>query len=395
MKHYIKKLLIASCVLGLTLTTVLWAYAMNDEQFKNTILEQLKLSHDFSQEELQDIKKELEDISRDDILESLEEEISYVVDTDLQKSLREEYDKLNQITDGGEFFELIDAIYKELDDYYWENDEAWEDAYEYDFSDEKNQIFDALLEEAEFIDDDDIQVKVQDFVEQYNDIQDEDLFFDQLDALYSEIDSYYGYDDDEDWWDVMEIDFDMLRSDILEWLLEEKKFIKDENIQKKIDILYDSLKDEDDEDMFFNLMDEFYMDPDLESYYEWEGIEIISGEDFFWDDFDFENEKSMILELLREEIQYIDDQDLKKLVTQALEELRRETNETQFFDILDTTYNQIDDYYEEYGFPELDDEYLFDTSEEIFEFPENSENLDTDFFYEMEEQYVDFEEDDR
>jgi hypothetical protein len=91
---------------------------MNDNDLTKYILEQIKIEEKLSDDQVKEVEKDLEKISRKDILEELKEEISYVEDETLKKKLSGEISELEKLNDPKMFFDVLDRIYEQLDELY-------------------------------------------------------------------------------------------------------------------------------------------------------------------------------------------------------------------------------------------------------------------------------------
>lgn len=388
MNTHIKKIVGFGAAAAITLGFSVGAYAMSDDDFKAQLLEQLKIEAKLSPEEIEYVSGKIDDLSRQDILISLEEEIAELDDTDLQSKATADLESLKSVSDIDQFFDDLDVIYEYIDAYYEENghfDEEDEDYEDYNFEEEKAFIIAEGKEELQYITDPELKKMVEQAIVELEGINDEDEFFDRLDEIYEKIDEHFWYEDedyDDEWEDY---DFEELREEIIEEVWEELNFIKDEALKAKVkDTLADLVK-ETDEDAFFEILDDLYEDEDLEAYYEEEGIDVLMEDDFFEGDFNFEEERQEIIEELNEELSEIDDTTLVSELQSMIEELESEDNEHAFFDALDEIYEKIDNHYgidwddedweeyEDYDFEEERKEIIKELNEEISEWVDDSE----------------------
>ena len=374
MKTYIKKILATTVVFGLLMSGVVGVYAMSEE-FKNQILKQIQLEENVSDQELALISEELDDISKEDILSSLLEEIEWLEDESLKSELIIQFEEAKKITQGDIFFHAIDNMYESLDIFYEEHFEDWNEEEWYDFEEEKWFILEELEEEKKYVSDETLQTEITDTIVVLKAESDEDVFFDTLDALYEKLDTFYGVEyedfDDEDFDDEYEdfdweYDFEDLKEEILEELETERQHIKDETLKVVFATILHSLKNELDEDTFFQVLDALYENDVLEQYYENQWIDILSWEDFLEGDFDFPEEKEMILSDVREEIQEIEDTQLQTEFIAEVEKLESEENPNIFFVTLDALYEKIDSYYESFE-DEFENDWEDGYSDEDFE----------------------------
>ncbi len=361
MKTYMTKTFSGIAITAIAFSSIVWVYAMSDTDFKKGILMQIQKEDNLTDTELQEIKGQLEDISREDILSSLLKEIKQVQDTKVKATVMKVFDILKEEQNGQKFFSLLDNIYQTLDTYYMENEEIFNDDFQwkYNFDEEKKFILENLDEEIKYISDKKLKVELTDIIVKLKAQTDEDIFFETLDSLYTKIDTYYGIDLDafgESWeinWKInftdtdWEYNFDDLKTEILESLIEERTFIKDKVLKAKFETIISSLKKQTDEDKFFKILDEFYSDKAFEKYYESQGIDLITGVEFLDGELDFNTEKLSILEGVLKEIWDVTDVELKAKLESKFNILKTISNEDEFFDSLDDLYESLDEFYGE------------------------------------------------
>ena len=368
MKTFLQKTAATTAVSAILLGSIASAYAMSDTEFQNKLLKQIQIEEDLSDAELLEFTEQIQDISREDILASLQDEIEELEDDTIKTAAQAEFDILKAIQEGEAFFHALDEIYDMLDSYYEENEEFFDDDFdwEYDFEEEKQYILESLEEEKKYLEDQDMITQVNEYIEKLKVESEEDNFFDMLDEMYEKIDAYYGIDfdyEDEDYdWDEedfdWEYDFEDIRNEILEELKDEREYIKDNVLKAKFETTLKLLEKENDEDAFFEILDEFYSDETLENYYESIGIDLITGDEFLDGEYDFESEKPEILEELLEEIAELDDSNLESELQEIYKKIEALDNEDDFFDTLHEMYEKLDMHYGEY------EEYEFDFAEE-------------------------------
>ena len=381
MKNYIQKSLAITALWAIMLGSIASTYAMSDTDFRKELLEQIKWEENLSDVELDEISKEIADISREDILASLLEEMNELEEKEVKDSLLGDFEALKKITDGEDFFNTLDEIYEVLDNFYVENGEDYEDEFEweYDFDEEKKYIIENLKEEQKYIEDANVATEISGFIVKLEAETDEDDFFDMLDDAYDKIDTHYGIDfdyeemDDEffdeedfDW----EFDFEELKSEILEQIKQEREYIKDKSLKAKFETTLKSLEKENDEDAFFETLDAFYWDEALEKYYESQGIDLITGDEFLDGEYDFDAEKPEIISELTQELSELEDGELKTQLNKILQDLSATNEEDAFFEVLDKAYEKIDNHFGfeeefEFNFEDERDEILEGINEEI------------------------------
>ncbi len=202
MNTRIKRAVAGTVLATMILSGAAGAYAMSDEDFQKQILEQIKVEENLSADELAEISEQLQDISREDILASLLEEINHLEDEAFKKEMTTKFESIKKVTDGGDFFDVLDDIYGELDEYYAENfgrldiDETID--WEYNFEEEKKFILESLKEELKYTTEEAIKKEVEAAIAKLEKETDEDKFFDILDEVYESINEHYGIDDEFD-----------------------------------------------------------------------------------------------------------------------------------------------------------------------------------------------------
>jgi len=361
-RHYevtFTKITIAGVIIASLFLSGASLYAMNDTDLMKYILEQIKVEEKLSDTQIKEVEKDLEKISKKDILEELKEEVWYVEDQVLKKTLWSDVWWLSTINDPKLFFDALDSIYEQLDT--WYGDSEWEGGESdfFSFEDEKKDILLSMKEELQYAEKDDIKKQIEVSLAVVTPITDEDTFFDMLDIEYEKIDVLYDkYFSDEDLEDFDEFDefedggeynFEDTKKEILEELKEEIDQINDTTLKVKLQKYFDALRVISDEDVFFDTLDEIYADSELEAYYEENGIEILDDDEM--EDFDFETERKEILAELKEEIAELSEGDVKKDIIVKVWKLEEEKKEANFFDRLDSIYEKLDNFYGE------DDEY--------------------------------------
>ena len=359
MKNSITKITIAGVIIASLFLSGASLYAMNYTDLMKYILEQIKVEEKLSDTQIKEVEKDLEKISKKDILEELKEEVWYVEDQVLKKTLWSDVWWLSTINDPKLFFDALDSIYEQLDT--WYGDSEWEGGESdfFSFEDEKKDILLSMKEELQYAEKDDIKKQIEVSLAVVTPITDEDTFFDMLDIEYEKIDVLYDkYFSDEDLEDFDEFDefddggeynFEDTKKEILEELKEEIDQINDTTLKVKLQKYFDALRVISDEDVFFDTLDEIYADSELEAYYEENGIEILDDDEM--EDFDFETERKEILAELKEEIAELSEGDVKKDIIVKVWKLEEEKKEANFFDRLDSIYEKLDNFYGE------DDEY--------------------------------------
>lgn len=359
MKTYIKRTLASAALAGITFSSIAWVYAMSDADFKKSILTQIQIEDNLTDEELQEIAGQLEDISKQDILSSLLDEMNQLENNDIKKNLLSQFEILKKQEDGQKFFSLLDGIYESLDSYYMEHQEKFEEDldWEYNFEEEKKMILENLEEEKKYISDEKIKSEMSKLIIELTKQTDEDKFFEALNGLYEKVDVYYGVDFDEfgESWEIdfdqgdWEYDFKDLKQEILDSLKDERSLIQDKALKAKFETVINSLEKQENEEKFFKALDTFYSDEAFEKYYESQWIDLITGDEFLDWDFDFNTEKPLILEGILMEIDALaNDEDRKAQLEKEYNELKNISNEDDFFESLNGLYENLDVFYGEW-----------------------------------------------
>jgi len=329
---------------------------MNDNDLTKYILEQIKVEEKISDTQLKEVEKDIEKISRKDIFEELQEEISFIQDEVLKKQLSSDASDLEKITDPKLFFDILDRVYEKLDAWYEGSESDGGDGEYFSFEEEKKEILTSMEEELKYAEKDDIRKQIEESIKIMTPISDENQFFDTLDREYEKIDMLYEkYFSDEDLEDFDEFEygeeynFEDTKKEILEELKEEIEEIKNTILRERLQKFLWTLSVITDEESFFDTLDTIYADKELESYYEKNWIEILDDDEI--EGFDFETERKEILDELKEEITELSEGKFKNDIIGEVWELEKEKKEVNFFDRLESIYEKLDFFYWE------DDEY--------------------------------------
>lgn len=124
---------------------------------------------------------------------------------------------------------------------------------------------------------------------------------------------------------------------ILDDIADEISYLEDVDFKKEMQIAYRELEQNASSKVFFDLIDSIYTE--LDAHY----IEI--GEAFWDDEYDFESNKQDIIASLMYEKEYLNDEALENLVEASIAKLEKETNEDNFYEILELVYEKIDEHY--------------------------------------------------
>ncbi len=374
---YIKYLFWFITALLIGSITIASTYALSDSDFRSSLLKQVKIDMNLSDAELKEIETELQDISFQDVLDFLGEEISSIVDKGLRSEIQEDYKKLVTIQDGDTFIQELETVYSRLDDHY-ESEGA---IIEFDeVMPENGQVFEMSLEETlwylkeevKYIKDNNVSNKLNVIIMSLESEKDDKVFEDKLNEAFDILDDFYHSEAwaqhykenknnpalnvtttsyivfDEDglpmWAEDIE-DFDQMRDMIINGLKQEKSFIEDKDIQKEIDNVITKLNKTKDEKVFFNTLDSFYESQAMENYYNNQWVQIMSFDWFEAEEFDFDTEKKFILDSLKSEIDQIKDKSLQSKIEKEVVSLEPIEEADKFFQKLDTIYRQLDTHF--------------------------------------------------
>lgn len=357
MKKITKNTIITSGVVALALIAnpTYASVTSFEENFKKELLNEIELqikSDTSLNIDLTEVEKEIDELSqawdlKETLVDELKEEIDFIDNKDLKETLFKKLDILKKQEEGKKFYNYINGIYEQLDQYYETHyytdeyiDENFEDQYEYNFTDNKKEIIDALNQELSYIDYKNLQDTVSMMVKELNTEDNEDIFYDKLEKIYNKLDEYYGENIDEEFeWEggeYLEYDFNEDKNDTIEYLEEEVNFIDDTELKTNIIKMISELKFENDEEAYFEKIETIYNI--LDAHYETEGIN-------FDEEFNFESEKTDVLNYIESEIEYITDENIKKEFRNKLQLLKNEMNIDDFFDNVDDLYEKLDEYF--------------------------------------------------
>ncbi|QFR38925.1 hypothetical protein A9Q91_01685 [Candidatus Gracilibacteria bacterium 28_42_T64] len=378
MKNGTKKTLLTTSIIGLALLVnpVSAANLSFDEAFKNQILEEVKMElkdEVNGAEEINSISKELDELIKNgdlknNLLTELKEEIAFLKNADFKNQLAQDLKSLEEINDGKKFYDVLNDVYEKLDNYYEEHDEEIEgeddfEDYSYSFTNEKTDIIEALEEEVSYINDKKLKDVVVSTIQELKSINNEDTFFEKLDVTYDKLDEYFGEDDDfeddnfED--EGEDYNFTEDKKDILKYLGDEINNLEDSTFKSDMLSNIQKLNAQNNEDDFFDTLDKVY--ESVDNYYEENGTSF--NEDFDFEDiedFDFDTEKKEIIQSITEEINSLDNEELKNELLVALEKIENETNPNNFFSKIDDIYDILDDSYDDFNDIDDEDEFFDD-----------------------------------
>lgn len=326
------KLVLWTLITSSLLLGNLQANAVNDNDLRKFLISEIQKEEQLSKEELKEVEKDVSQISSSDILKALKEDLNELEDKKLKKELLEKISNLDNEKNAEKFIDWIDKIYDTIYGDYSE----FEDDDNISFEEYKKETIEFLKEDIEFSENKVEKDKIKKALETLSVINDEVKFEEKLNELYDWIDDFYLADDED-------FDFNAEKAKILKYHKEEISQIKDEEFKKELTKLNSELEKIEDENEFFDKLDEIYSNEKIVKYYEEnlpEWVEIVDFEDF-----DFDTEKKYILEELSNEINFLDTDELKNEAKKDLENLKTIDNEEDFFDKLDELYIKYDDNY--------------------------------------------------
>lgn len=175
------------------------------------------------------------------ILDSLKEEAKYYTDKKVKKQIENSIRFLKQIEDEDDFYDNLEREYEKIDDLLW-IDET------YDFVSEKKEIIKDLFEEIRLLKDNSLKFNLKKDISKLKKIENEELFFKELNKIYSKLDSYYEENDMPSLWqEMINYNFEDTKKDILKDFSE----IKNTKLTEKVKKL-EKIKDE---EVFFTELD--------------------------------------------------------------------------------------------------------------------------------------------
>lgn len=352
MKKTILKTAIAGTIISGVLLSGMQAHAMTNTEISDYILKQVQSESTLTDTELSELKTELKDISKSDIISGLKEEANELSEEKFKKEILSSISKAEKITQTASFMKSVEDIYTKLDNHYettedyFDEDEDFEDDIDLgEFSiEDKDEIIDYLKEELSFAENDEIKTQISNSINALKNIKDSEKFSNALDTEYEKIDSLYSKHYSEEDFDFddqdSEFSFEDTKKETLKYLKEDISQIKDENLKKELLVQYSKIEKTTTEGDFYNNIDALYDSKTLNAYYEKEGISFIDSDEIW--EFDLNKEKEEILADVLEEINEIENKEkqteLKKLHTN----LSKITDQDKFFDALDEIYEKID-----------------------------------------------------
>jgi hypothetical protein len=203
----------------------------------------------------------LDFINKKDFIITLDEEINLLEDKEVQKKLQNKLDELEKEDDIKSFLDKLEEIDIELEDIYGDSEFAYG---ELSFEETREFIFSELKEEANFSDSEIIKKQIEKSIKLLEKQQTEDNFYSLLEKEYIKIDELYISEYGEDY----EFNFEEDKEDIISELKQELEFIEDKNLKEELIKSIEKLSKIDDEDKFFDELDNIYLNENLVNYYE-------------------------------------------------------------------------------------------------------------------------------
>ena len=133
---------------------------------------------------------------KEEILADLDEEIIEVEDATLRAQLKLDYAALVTL-EGEAFNEALETLWEQLDNYWDEMDGNFEEDENFDFAAEREEIMAELTEEVAEIEEATLRAELEADLETLRATEDEDTFWDMVDAGYDKVDQFYGYGEDD------------------------------------------------------------------------------------------------------------------------------------------------------------------------------------------------------
>ena len=259
---------------------------------------------------------------RPEILKELAEEVAEIEDKVIQAKAKDALKKLAKITDEGNFFDVLDAAYGEIDAYYEAN---------YSFEDERKEIMEELTEEMNETKDKAEKEAMKNLLTILKKTDDENKFFEEIEKAYK---NFFGVEFNEEDYEDEDYDFATEKQEIIKELKEEVNEIEDTTLKASVEKTIANLETINDEETFFETLDA--QCETVDAYYE--------------ANYSFEDERKAILTEIESEV---------ALLQSQLAELEKIETEEDFWKALDTQEAAWDEMYDD-----EDDDFDFDFDDE-------------------------------
>lgn len=227
----------------------------------------------------------------------------------------------------------------------------------------KADILASLKIEVSELTDKSFQAKMSKSAEALAKITDDTAFNAEINKIFAQLDSHYGYTvSEEDTFDVTE-----MKKELISDLTKELEYVKDAKVAKQAADLMSGLASITDADALFTKLDSVYAL--LDAHYETLGDDMPE----LGKDISFEDAKKQILELLTEDASSLKEEGLD--ISATVEKLGTITNENEFFGALDSLSDTIEKHLETVEDAHDDNEVELKDGD-FPEFEESSENED-------------------
>jgi hypothetical protein len=292
MKKTILKTAIAGTIISGILLSGMQAHAMTNTEISDYILKQVQSESQLTSIELKELKADLKDISKTDIISGLKEEINELTNTTFKNEILALVNTTEKMTQIESFMKSVEDIYEKLDTHYEKNNIHFDE--EENFEDEdfdldelsiedKDEIIEYLKEELTFVENTEIKNQITNSIKVLEAIKDSETFntalsteYEKVDALYEKHYSEEDFDfDDEDG----EFNFEDAKKETLKYLKEDIEQIKDTNLRKTLLTEYSLIEKTKNTDDFYNKLDALYDNKALNAYYEKEGISFVDADE--------------------------------------------------------------------------------------------------------------------
>lgn len=198
----------------------------------------------------------------------------------------------------------------------------------------KADILASLKIEISELTDKSFQAKMSKSAEALAKITDDTAFTAEINKIFAELDSHYGYTvSEEDTFYVIE-----MKKELISDLTQELEYVKDDTVKKQVQSMITQLSSITDEDTLFTQLDSIYAM--LDAHYETLGDDMPElGEDM-----SFEDARKEILEFLADDVVSLKEDGLD--ISVQVKGLGTIEQEDDFFDALDDIYDTIENFYE-------------------------------------------------
>ncbi len=244
-----------------------------DAQSFFTNIDEIYTSLDaFYEENDQDFWEMSYEGERKEIIESLNEELTYVSENDdIVKQITASIKKLEETTGEESFFDTLDAESVKIDSLYEKNfpEEVFGDDEDIDFTETKKEILEELTWELEDVNNTELTVLINKTLANVSAEDDEEGFFENIESIYDTLDYFYEKNpdvfDNIEWDDDLQEAEDLDFSDVGEEIIDELEAIDNPELTTQIKEALTKISWDEDEDVLsekidwiYNTLDTFY-----------------------------------------------------------------------------------------------------------------------------------------